>query len=108
MVQDLSWKNDNDNKFLLIVTNKLTEFKRTLTLPPSEREYFRLIEERMGFLRYCCANTVAGYRCGNIISISGKHDYCHTHSKKIKKISRQINDTIYISSDMSLLIAEYM
>jgi len=107
MVQDLSWKTESVSKFLLIVTKKLTEFKHDLTLHPTQREYFRLIEERMGVLKYCCAKTVAGYRCGNIISMNKKHDYCHTHSKKIKKLSRKINGAISISSDMSFLISEY-
>ena len=107
---DLLWTTSNDEdhtKFMKTMIKKLGELKKDDNISMSEREYFRLIEERLGIFKYCQAKTLTTYRCSKKISIHSKHIYCDIHTRKIKKLSKEINK-ILLHSDASMLIAEYL
>jgi hypothetical protein len=111
LVSDLAWKKtdivkvENIEGFLSAISNKLAVFKNTQTIQPSEREYFRSIEERLGIIKYCHGKT-DGYQCSN--SIDGKHVYCNAHLIINEKYAKEIDKTVYISLDVSILIAQYI
>jgi len=110
LVYDLSWKKtdivkaENISEFLSAISARLAVFKNDQTIQLSEREYFRSIEERLGFVKYCHGKT-DGYQCSN--SINGKHPYCNIHLLLNEKYAKEIDNTVYISLDVSTLIAQY-
>jgi hypothetical protein len=105
MVSDLSWM-DNNRKFKEMTKKKLTEFNEDIEISEYYKEYFRSVEETLGFVKYCGSITGKGYRCAT--SINGKNNnYCKMHEKVLKRKSLRISEIIG-SSDVSMLIAQYV
>jgi hypothetical protein len=107
LASDLSWK-IKDSRFVVIVIDKLAEFKKDSSIGPDEREYFRKIEEKLGILKYCRATTTIGHQCSNTLAIDGKRNYCNTHVRRNNKVSKELNKRLPIGLDVSRLISEYM
>jgi hypothetical protein len=103
MMSDLWWMKDMVS-FVKLTKAKIIEYKKSTTISEYYKEYFRNVEETFGFATYCCSNT-GNYRCEN--SIKGKQNYCEMHKKLLKIKSDRISPIIG-SSDVSMLIAQYM
>jgi hypothetical protein len=106
MLGDLWWLNyRRHKKFIKRIKKKLKELK-DITISQYYKEYFRNVEEAFGFATYCCSNT-GDYRCENTIIKGEKNNYCEMH-KKILEIKSDRISTIIGSSDVSMLIAQYI
>jgi hypothetical protein len=106
LLGDLWWLNYRKHKKVIKrIKEKLEELK-DITVSPCYREYFRNVEENFGFSRYCCSNT-GKYRCENTIIKGEKNNYCKLHKKILDIKSERISEVIG-SSDMSMLIAQYI
>jgi hypothetical protein len=107
MMGDLWWINDNNNKELIkAIKEKLIELNEDITMTQSIKEYLRNVEEAFGFVAYCCSNT-GKYRCENTIIKGEKNNYCKLHKKILEIKSDRISQVIG-SSDVSMLIAQYI
>jgi hypothetical protein len=109
MTGDLFWINllgTSTERFMEVIKRKLLEFKEDIATDQYYKEYFRNVEETLGFTKYCGSTTRKGYRCAT--SINGeKNNYCEVHNKVLHKKSLKISEFIG-SSDVSMLIAQYV
>jgi hypothetical protein len=110
MTADLWWidlPGNSIQRFIKIIKRKLLEFKEDTVTDQYYNEYFRNVEEKLGFMKYCGSTTGKGYRCATSIIKGKKNNYCKMHEKVLERKSLRISEFIG-SSDVSMLIAQYV
>ena len=106
LVSDLSWMYiSNIDTFIDMLKQKIKLFKSSERISTSDYEYLMLIEEKLGFTRYCKANTNYRDRCRR--KVTKEQDYCSIHKKRLKRISKEISIYTKLYPDISDIISKY-
>jgi hypothetical protein len=104
----MSYLSCMETDIFLVTTMKehMTSYIKTRGVSEHNKEYVRNAQETLGFETYCCSH-VGNYRCSQTIIDGEKNKYCELH-KKILEIKSDRISSIIGSSDVSMLIAQYM
>ena len=106
LIEDPSWQKNPETELLIVSTKrKLNDLLSNPRIDPTTRDYFRHVQEKLGFYRYCSVLTKTKHRCGNKI----RHgDYCYSHLKQIMKKQKWMSQFFNLPDDITFKIATFI
>jgi len=103
LCEDIGWKKIS-KKLNKIVREKLLLILEYKKIGPKNQEFFRNVNEILGFKLYCSAYTVLGRRCAKSVNT---RRYCHIHTNTFRNRAVTISETTGILPNVSFIISEY-